>query len=248
MDKVDCWIRSLVEAGQSVSDINHVVADIGRSVGADVSIIFLGSTPKISTGCIFHAGIEQQQLEFYGRHSQSDAYLQYYSKHKLQGEMVPLQTMLPLNNIKDEWFREVMLPTLAVKHSISGYCRLNKWEVQVLTFHRYTSPFSPESQSDLQRLMESLLPWSQYYLSRQKLLDQFGSQPVQHGDLILPKILTPAEKQVIELLTKGYDGSEITQLRGVSKETTKTQIKSILHKLDCKHQNHLLHKLYTQTP
>ncbi|MGR5066063.1 helix-turn-helix transcriptional regulator [Photobacterium sp. DNB22_13_2] len=247
MDKVDCWIGSLVEAGQSSSDISHVVADIGRSVGADISLIFLGSSPKISTGSIFHSGIEEQQLEFYDRHSQSDAYLQYYSKHNLHGRMVPLQIMLPQSQIKDEWFKEVMIPTLAVKHSLSGYSRLNRSEVQVLTFHRYSSPFTPDSQLQLQRFMDSLAPWSQYYLSRQKLLEQFGSQAIQQGELMLPCILTPTEKQVIELLTKGYDGSEITQMRGVSKETTKTQLKSILHKLDCKHQNHLLHKLYTHT-
>ncbi|WEM44120.1 helix-turn-helix transcriptional regulator (plasmid) [Photobacterium sp. DA100] len=246
MSRVDYWIRNLIEAGQSHSDINHVVADIGRSVGADVGILFLGSSPKLSLGNVFHSGIEQPLLEYYERHSQNDVYLRHYSHQNLQGTIVPLQTMLPLNKITDEWFRDEMLRTIAVKYSLSGYCRLNQSEVQVLTFHRYSSPFKPESQLQLQLLMDALVPWSQFFLSKQKLIDQFGHSPLQHGSLQLPDDLTPAERQVIQLLSKGYDGSEITQLRGVSKETTKSQIKSILHKLECKHQNQLLHKVYTE--
>ncbi|AJR05721.1 LuxR family transcriptional regulator [Photobacterium gaetbulicola] len=246
MNRADYWIRNLIEAGQSHLDINHVVADIGRSVGADVSILFLGSSPKLSLGHVFHAGIEQPLLEYYERHSQSDVYLRHYSQQNLQGTIVPLQTMLPLNKITDEWFRDEMLRTIAVKHSLSGYCRLNKSDVQVLTFHRYSSPFKPECQLQLQQLMDALVPWSQYYLSKQQLMNKFGTIPLQHGSLQLPDTLTPAERQVIQLLSRGYDGSEITQFRGVSKETTKSQIKSILHKLECKHQNHLLHKVYTE--
>ena len=209
-------------------------------------MLFIGPSPKFGPGHTFYYGIEDSTLEFYHRHSNSDAYLQHYSEHHFQGKMVPLQSMLPLKKIDDEWFREVMLPTLLVKYSISGYCYISKRDVQVLTFHRYSTPFPAYRQIQLQQFMDELIPWSQYFLSSQRLIDQFGSSPLHHGSIQLPDILTPAERQVIQLLSKGYDGSEITHFRRVSKETTKSQIKSILHKLDCKHQNHLLHKLYTE--
>ncbi|PSW16091.1 hypothetical protein C9J01_03540 [Photobacterium rosenbergii] len=246
MSLAGLWVRKLIEAGQSPSDINLVLAEICHAIEADVGVLFLGPSPRFGPGHTFYCGIEDALLDFYHRHSENDAYLQHYSTHHFQGKMVPLQSMLPLKKIDDDWFREVMLPTLSVKFSISGYSFISKQEVQVLTFHRYSSPFPPNCQVQLQQFMGELIPWSQFYLSTQKLIDQFGSTPLHHGSIQLPKNLTPAERQVIHLLSQGCDGSEITQLRGVSKETTKSQIKSILHKLDCKHQNHLLHKLYTE--
>lgn len=246
MALANIWVRKLIEAAQSPSDINSVLAEISHAIGADIGVLFIGPSPKFGPGHIFHFGIEDSVLDFYHRHSDNDAYLQHYSTHHFQGKMVPLQSMLPTKKIDDEWFRDVMLPTLSVKYSISGYSYISRHEVQVLTFHRYSTPFGPHSQSQLQQFMDELIPWSQFYLSTQKLIDQFGTTPLHHGSIQLPDELTPAERQVILLLSKGYDGTEITHFRGVSKETTKSQIKSILHKLDCKHQNHLLHKLYTE--
>lgn len=246
MALANIWVRKFIEAAQSPSDINSVLAEICHAIGADIGVLFIGPSPKFGPGHTFHFGIDDKLLDFYHRHSDNDAYLKHYSTHHFQGKMVPLQSMLPIKRIEDEWFRDVMLPTLSVKYSISGYSFISRHEVQALTFHRYSTPFAPSCQIQLQQFMDELIPWSQFYLSTQKLIDQFGTTPLHHGSIQIPDDLTPAERQVIQLLSKGYDGSEITQFRGVSKETTKSQIKSILHKLDCKHQNHLLHKLYTE--
>lgn len=52
--------------------------------------------------------------------------------------------------------------------------------------------------------------------------------------------LTKSELDVLDLLTKGLNGTEIAQTRDVSKETVRSQIKSILHKTQCKNQNQLI--------
>ncbi|MEZ9556289.1 helix-turn-helix transcriptional regulator, partial [Vibrio splendidus] len=57
---------------------------------------------------------------------------------------------------------------------------------------------------------------------------------------ILPPILTKSELIVLELIIKGLTGSEVAKIRNVSKETVRTQIKSILHKTQCKNQNQLI--------
>lgn len=244
MERVQCWVKELLEAGQLNDDLNRVVQRIGLYLGADLSLFFLGSPPHHGKHWILHHGIDQDNFDFYLRHSGDDVYLQHYLSHSLTGKMVALQDMLPVKRIHDSWFIEEMIPRLAVRYSISGLYPVAPGQMLAITFHRYYQPFTVENKLLMQKLLDALVHWGQFFIARNTLEAIYGSEPLARGMMKLPDTLTQAEHNIVSLLAKGYDGSEITSIRGVSKETTKSQIKSILHKTGCRHQNQLLQRIY----
>ncbi|WP_299013038.1 helix-turn-helix transcriptional regulator [uncultured Photobacterium sp.] len=245
MDRTRLWVQALLEAGQTEDELNKVLKQIGDHLGADLSLFFWGSPPRSGKFWTLRHGIEEGDYQFYLRHSNDDAYLKHYLSHALSGQMVLLQEMLPLKQIHDGWFREEMLPRLGIRHSISGLYPIAPGQMLAITFHRYHQPFNHKSKRLMQQLLDQLIPWCQFFIARDKLENLYGSAPVSRSIMKLPEILTQAEHHVVSLLAQGYDGSEVTEMRGVSKETTKSQIKSILRKTDCRHQNQLLHKIYS---
>lgn len=56
--------------------------------------------------------------------------------------------------------------------------------------------------------------------------------------------LTKSEQDVLTLLSRGLTGAEVARLRGVSLETVKSQIKTLLHKTGTNNQNDLLNLLF----
>jgi DNA-binding CsgD family transcriptional regulator/uncharacterized protein Usg len=56
--------------------------------------------------------------------------------------------------------------------------------------------------------------------------------------------LSDAEQEVLLLLSRGLTGPEVAHLRGVAKETLRTQLKSLLHKTRTNNQNELLNLLF----
>ncbi|OLQ80519.1 hypothetical protein BIT28_15705 [Photobacterium proteolyticum] len=244
MERVQYWVKELLEAGESSDDLNRIVRNIGQYLGADISLLFLGSPPHKGQQWILHHGIDNSDFDFYLRHSRDDIYLQHYLGQSLTGNMIALQEMLPIKQIRDGWFLEEMIPRMDVDYSISGIYPLSDGKILSLCFHRYHQPFHPSCQQFMQQLLEALAPWGQFFIARNTLESLYGSAPISRGMLKLPDNLTQAEHNVVSLLAQGYDGSEITAIRGVSKETTKSQIKSILHKTGCRHQNQLINKIY----
>ncbi|WP_064608298.1 helix-turn-helix transcriptional regulator [Photobacterium sp. J15] len=245
MDRTQIWVKALLEAGQTEIELNKIVKQIGEHLGADLSLLFWGSPPHAGKFWTLRHGIEEGDYQFYLRHSNDDAYLKHYISQSLTGKMIQLQEMLPLKHIHDGWFREEMVPRLGIRYSISGLYPVAPGQMLAITFHRYQQPFSHRSKLMMQQLLEQLVPWCQYFIARDKLESLYGSAPITRSMMKLPETLTQAEHHVVSLLAQGYDGSEITEMRGVSKETTKSQIKSILRKTDCRHQNQLLHKIYS---
>ena len=244
MERVQYWVKELLEAGESSDDLNRIVRNIGHFLGADISLVFLGSPPFKGKQWILHDGINNSDLGFYLRHSRDDIYLQHYLSSSLTGHMATLQEMLPIKKISDGWFIQEMIPRMAVNFSVSGIFPISDGKILSLSFHRYNQPFSFKSHQLMQQLLEALAPWGQFFIARNTLESLYGSAPISRGMLRLPDTLTQAEHSVVSLLAQGYDGSEITAIRGVSKETTKSQIKSILHKTGCRHQNQLINQIY----
>ncbi|GAB3526979.1 LuxR C-terminal-related transcriptional regulator [Photobacterium alginatilyticum] len=244
MERVQYWVKEMLEAGQSSDDLNRIVRSIGQYLGADISLLFLGAPPHKGQQWILHHGIDTSDFDFYLRHSRDDIYLQHYLGQSLSGSMIALQEMLPIKQISDNWFLEEMIPRMAVDYSVSGIFPISDGKILSLSFHRYNQPFSYKSQQLMQQLLEMLAPWGQFFIARNTLENLYGSAPISRGMLKLPSTLTQAEHNVVSLLAQGYDGSEITAIRGVSKETTKSQIKSILHKTGCRHQNQLINQIY----
>jgi len=77
-----------------------------------------------------------------------------------------------------------------------------------------------------------------------RLLEPHWEQTRQTDHVALLYGLSPMEQEVLMLLSCGLTGPEVARLRGVSKETLRSQLKSLLHKTRCGNQNELLNLLF----
>lgn len=76
------------------------------------------------------------------------------------------------------------------------------------------------------------------------LIDPEQEYQRQTGRLGLLYDLTQAEQEVLTLLSRGLTGAEVSRMRGVSCETGKSQIKTLLRKTHTSNQNELLNLLF----
>ncbi|MBY6224047.1 helix-turn-helix transcriptional regulator [Ferrimonas balearica] len=180
----------------------------------------------------FSAGLSADAHRFMAAQQNQDLYLQRYLAEGLSGQCVTLQSLLRSDELERVQFLTRFQPHFAFPHSLGLILPLGRGRRLGLSCHRRNAPFHSESEHTLSAIGAMMVPWAQLWLG--------PSTPCQCG-------LTLAETQVMDLLLQGLDGSEIAQRRGVSKETVKSQIKSLLHKTDCRHQNQLISKMHRQT-
>lgn len=96
------------------------------------------------------------------------------------------------------------------------------------------------SKSTLDELHQSWLliqSWANSWVSYNKMLEYWEQLYTKNHKA---SELTRSEHDVLDMLISGLNGPEIAEKRLVSKETIKSQIKSILHKTQCRHQNELV--------
>ncbi|NOH97736.1 helix-turn-helix transcriptional regulator [Vibrio sp. 99-70-13A1] len=63
---------------------------------------------------------------------------------------------------------------------------------------------------------------------------------ITSSDVVAQPDLTPSELEVLKLILQGWSSTEVANIRQVSKETVRSQIKSILNKSQCNSQNQLI--------
>jgi len=108
----------------------------------------------------------------------------------------------------------------------------------VVIFHSIES--LPEHQTkQLQLIANIIAAWSNCWVANNAMW-RFWKKYSEPKDIDIASTLTKSEFNVLELLIKGFTGPEISSIRNVSKETVRTQIKSILHKTHCHNQNQLI--------
>ena len=107
-----------------------------------------------------------------------------------------------------------------------------------IIFHSVTA-LKPDEFRQLELICDITIAWANSWIAHHTMLlhwARYAEPTTTH----IPPILTKSELDVMELIIKGLTGSEVAQVRSVSKETVRTQIKSILHKTQCKNQNQLI--------
>ncbi|WP_205729133.1 helix-turn-helix transcriptional regulator [Ferrimonas sediminicola] len=227
------WINELCQADTDQA-LNHALGKLTQLLQADSSLLFL---VDLSTGETesFAAGLSPRSLAFMTDHSYEDRYLITYLERNQLGHAVCLQELLPRPLAEVNGFLERFAPHFDYRYSMGLILPLVNGRQLGLSCHRRRTPFPKGLEQILQGVGAALLPWAQLRLA-----------PRLYPQLHLPALaerLTHAECQVLQLLARGMDGSEIARHRGVSKETVKSQIKSLLHKTNSRHQNHLLSRL-----
>ncbi|WP_261836877.1 helix-turn-helix transcriptional regulator [Vibrio ishigakensis] len=98
-------------------------------------------------------------------------------------------------------------------------------------------PLTKTALMNIQQSWKLIQSWANSWVSHYQMLEHWEAlYNKNHQD----SQLTRTESDILELLVSGLNGPEIANLRSVSKETIKSQIKSILHKTQCRHQNELV--------
>ncbi|MDF2152569.1 helix-turn-helix transcriptional regulator [Vibrio sp. CAU 1672] len=192
----------------------------------------------------FNFGFTQKQLQVYEAYQHHDVYLNEYMNTRLFGQLSHIQQLVPINNINDEVFLDILVPTLQLRQGYSGLYPLMHRHMMLLSCHSFR-PLTPNQFQQLTLVWRLLIDWSNSWIAQRQLMlswSHFRNPPTDvrtHS-----QNLTSAENQILHLLARGYSGSEIAQLRQVSKETIRSQIKQLLRKTGCKHQNQLISHYY----
>ncbi|USD36167.1 helix-turn-helix transcriptional regulator [Ferrimonas sp. SCSIO 43195] len=231
------WINDLSHC-QGPAHLRALLNRLLPIVGADACLLMLIDLRR-GVQHTFCAGLSARSQAFVAGNTEQDRYLHTYMSNKLVGESVCLQELLPRPKAEAGGFLERYQPYFDYRFSYGLVLPLNAHQQVAISLHRHRTPFQKLYQHDMNGLGAAILPWAHHYLKLR------SHSPL--AELCLEP-LTPAERQVLNLLMEGLDGSEIADYRGVSKETVKSQLKSLLHKTDSRHQNQLLHRAYTLTP
>ncbi|MCL1035739.1 helix-turn-helix transcriptional regulator [Shewanella submarina] len=231
---LSAWVRQLMRC----RDAGEINANLGPSLKllkADAFLLFLYQADGLSRYC-FSAGLSADSHCFIATHAEEDIYLQNYLSQGLIGHSAVLQRLPSHQQLEQTEFLHRFAPHFDFNQSLGLILPLGEHWLMGLSCHRHSGCFPKRANEELSVVGAALLPWAQKFVEQQTTTMPSG--------LILPgEHLTPAESRVMSLLMKGMDGGEISELRGVSHETVKSQIKSLLHKSGCRHQNHLLSKL-----
>lgn len=207
------------------------------------NVVFMILDPYQVPRLQFDFGFSSQQLDIYQQNQHHDAFLQYYLRKGLIGQYLYMQEMLPVKQIRNPVFREVLIPTMKLHHSYCGLFRLVEHHYLMLSCHGF-SALPPKQRDHLKRLWQFLISWGNCWVAQQSMVKRLAQLSPIRSIVHKGDVLTDAELEVLELLVQGMDGSEIAHYRSVSKETVRTQIKRILHKTGCRHQNQLISRYY----
>ncbi|WP_117235032.1 helix-turn-helix transcriptional regulator [Vibrio maerlii] len=107
-----------------------------------------------------------------------------------------------------------------------------------LHFHSLKNLLS-DALDTLQNMVDIVEKWVVSWLAHQRLLYSLANIGLvsQEAEMLN---LTNAEHEVLSLMLRGFTSNEIAAYRQVSKETVRSQIKSLLHKTNSHSQNELI--------
>ncbi|MCF1432029.1 MAG: helix-turn-helix transcriptional regulator [Shewanella sp.] len=231
---LSAWVRQLKQC-QNVDEINTCLGPSLKLLNADAFLLFIYQADGLSRYC-FSAGLSVNSHRFIATHAEQDIYLQNYLSNDLIGQSAVLQRLTSPQQLEQTGFLHRFAPHFEFNQSLGLILPVADNWLMGLSCHRHSGTFTDGFTAELSIVGAALLPWAQEFVVLQT--------SAAFKDLMLPgEHLTPAESRVLGLLMQGMDGGEISEYRGVSHETVKSQIKSLLHKSGCRHQNHLLSKL-----
>lgn len=185
--------------------------------------------------------IEPVGLDIYFQNLDYDVFLTHYLKHHLIGSLCYLQDLVDINTIRCDIFNDVIKNSIGFEHSVAAIGKITDDYHVIFSSHSDMRP-SYKAMKQYQLLWHFIVNWATTRVFHDKTMDSIR-QLKCHADSTV-KQLTYAEIAVLNLLLRGLDGAEVARVRGVSKETVKSQLKQILHKTNSRHQNQLFAKYY----
>ena len=231
---LSAWVRQLMQC-RHAGEINASLGASLQLLSADAFLLFLYQADGLNRYC-FSAGLSEHSHRFIATHAEDDIYLQNYLSQGLMGHSAVLQSLTSEKQLEQTGFLHRFAPHFEFNQSLGLILPLeDKW-LMGLSCHRHAGRFPEGFTTELSIVGAALLPWAQAFVIQQ-------TSGVQTALMLPGEHLTPAESRVLGLLMRGMDGGEISEYRGVSHETVKSQIKSLLHKSGCRHQNQLFSKL-----
>lgn len=240
------WLQRSTYANVSGHNLEYLLTfELGR-LGLNYFVLMIIDARQTPIYQHVH-GFSEHQMAVYQRHIDHDAFFHHYMQAGLLGNLMYMQQMLPVRTIRDPIFQDILVPTMELHHSHSGLVRLNHGHYLMLSSHG-DARLSQRDQSQLQNVWQFLRSWGNYWLAQREMESRFAQLATRAARALPLELLTSAELSVLSLLAQGFDGSEVAKMRNVSKETVRSQIKQILHKTDCRHQNQLLSRYFERVP
>lgn len=190
-------------------------------------------------------GFSNKQMRIYAENMTHDAFFNHYAQQGYIGQFLYMQEMLPVSKIRDPIFNEILIPTMQLHHSYCGLHPLAEGHYVMLSSHS-DKELSHKDNNKAKMMWRFLISWGNYWVAQRNMTMNFRRFTNQTFDILPLDLLTNAEIDVLNMLAQGMDGTEVAKRRNVSKETVRSQIKQILHKTECRHQNQLLSR-YFQT-
>lgn len=190
--------------------------------------------------------IDDRDIQFYQQHWRHDIFLNAYLRKGLLNTSQIMESLVDPTRVQDENSCESLLPYVYYHSTLGLLLGINQHLYLFFTAHQLSKPFSRNTRRLHEKLGHSMQPWVNAFHAKQLAnmeQDKALCRCQEHFPMTnsqKPIKLTPAEYQVLSLLISGHSGSDIADIRNVSKETIKSQIKSVLHKTGSKHQNQLL--------
>lgn len=188
-------------------------------------------------------GFTNQQIKVYEQYMAHDVFFQHYAHNGHMGQLLCMQEMLPKSKIRNPVFNEILVPTMQMHHSYCGLAPLMNNHFVMLSSHG-DRPLSYRARANVNSVWRFLSAWGNYWIAQCEVSAQLTQFENSATNGLLVANLTSAELEVLNMLAEGLDGSEVARRRNVSKETVRSQIKQILHKTDCRHQNQLLARYF----
>lgn len=185
------------------------------------------------------SGFSEQQMHVYEANMAHDVFFQHYSHNGYLGQLVYMQDMLPMRHIRDPIFNDILVPTMQLYHSYSGLTPLVQNHYLMLSSHG-DNRLSYRANKDAQNIWHFVTSWGNYWIAQRAMLMELRRFKDAPQNTLSLASLTNAELSVLNMLAQGMDGSEVAMRRNVSKETVRSQVKCILHKTGCRHQNQLI--------
>ena len=229
-----------LNSAQSPLASGPILAELQANIGSDKLLVCI-TNPSQDIQLYYGVGFSPEDYQFHQNHLSDNLYLQTYLTNNLMGTSVCLQKMLPEADTVSPEFMETFWPKINTDYMYALIIPLGtSWQLR-LSCYRKEHAFPEDFAHHLNALGAGLISWA-------IKICQFHDKIFRNAvNSISTEHLTPAESQVLHLLSDGMDGSEIAHYRNVSKETVKSQIKSLLHKTHCRHQNELLSRLLELT-
>lgn len=238
----DCRFLNVAGAHLSTLELEHLLKLELAKLGLNHFVLMVINANQDIT-YQYVSGFGDEQMQVYQQHMEHDVFFQHYASSGYQGQFLYLQEMLPMRKIRNPIFNDILVPTMQLYHSYSGLTPLMDNHYLMLSSHG-DHLLDYRNAQRVDTIWQFLKAWGNYWVAQRKMSAQLNQFESATKARLITSNLTSAEMNVLNLLANGLDGSEVAQQRNVSKETVRSQIKQILHKTGCKHQNQLLTRYF----